>query len=57
VTGFSVTKGSKMMERTLNVLGNGTLMASVSVNHGTLKSEGPLTDEEFAFQKARLLGG
>jgi hypothetical protein len=35
VTGFSVTKGKKMLERTFNVLGNGTLLASASVNHGT----------------------
>src|SRR4051794_4672734 len=35
VTGFSVTKGGKMLERTINVLGNGTLLASASVNHGT----------------------
>src|SRR5437763_16026857 len=34
VTGFSVTKGNKMLERTLNVLGNGTLLGSASVNHG-----------------------
>src|SRR5438046_3089347 len=35
VTGFSVTKGDKVLERQLNVLGNGTLLAAVSVNHGT----------------------
>lgn len=35
VTGFSVTKGGKMLQRTFNVLGNGTLLASVDVNHGT----------------------
>jgi hypothetical protein len=35
VTGFSVSKGGKMLERTLNVLGNGTLLAQASVNHGT----------------------
>jgi Short C-terminal domain len=35
VTGFSVTKGDKMLERTINVLGNGTLLGSASVNHGT----------------------
>jgi hypothetical protein len=35
VTGFSVTKGGKMFQRTFNVLGNGTLLASVDVNHGT----------------------
>ena len=34
VTGFSVSKGSKIMERTLHVLGNGTELASASVNHG-----------------------
>jgi hypothetical protein len=101
VTGFSVTKGGKVIERTLNVLGNGTLLASASVPHGTaekveqwfrahplfgrqtageaptvaqtsasppgtliadelrkladLRSEGILTDEEFAAQKALLL--
>ncbi len=35
VTGFSVAKGNKMLERQLNVLGNGTLIASASVPHGT----------------------
>ena len=30
-----VTKGDKMLERTLHVLGNGTLLASASVPHGT----------------------
>jgi hypothetical protein len=35
VTGFSVAKGSKMLERQLNVLGNGTLLGSANVNHGT----------------------
>jgi hypothetical protein len=35
VTGFSVVKGGKMFERTLNVMGSGSLLASVSVNHGT----------------------
>jgi hypothetical protein len=35
VTGFSVTKGGKMLQRTFNVLGNGTLLGSVDVNHGT----------------------
>jgi len=31
VTGFSVSKGSKALERTLHVLGNGTESASASV--------------------------
>jgi Short C-terminal domain len=94
VTGFSVTKSGKMLTRTFNVLGNGTLLGSAEVNHGTsekieawfrshplfgkhqassssvpasvadeisklgeLRSQGLLTDEEFAVQKARLLGG
>src|SRR3954451_3475275 len=35
VTGFSVTKSGKMLSRTFNVLGNGTLLGSVEVNHGT----------------------
>lgn len=35
VTGFSVTKSGKMLERTFNVLGNGTLLGSVDVAHGT----------------------
>ncbi len=35
VTGFSVTKGARMFERTINVLGNGTMLASASVAHGT----------------------
>ena len=100
VTGFSVTKDRKVLERMLNVLGDGTLLGSASVNHresekiekwfrahpqfggnggnggvtgetatpsGTsvadelrkladLHAEGVLTDEEFAAQKARLLG-
>ena len=34
IRGFSVTKGSKMLERTLRLMGNGTELASVSVNHG-----------------------
>lgn len=34
VTGFSVTK-SGMLTRTFNVLGNGTLLGSAEVNHGT----------------------
>jgi len=99
VTGFSVTKSKKMLERQLNVHGSGTLLASVSVNHGTpeiierwfrshpafasnarpaqdassappassaliadelrklaeLRSEGILTEDEFAAQKASLL--
>jgi Short C-terminal domain len=98
VTGFSVTKSGMMLTRTFNVLGNGTLLGSAEVNHGTsekieawfrshplfgkqqaampmtratppvsvadeikklgeLRSQGLLTDEEFAAQKARLLGG
>jgi hypothetical protein len=98
VTGFSVTKNGKMLQRTFNVLGNGTLLGSVDVNHGTselienwfrshslfaanapagkgsaapathsvadeirklgeLKTQGLLTDAEFAAQKARLLAG
>lgn len=104
VTSFSVTKGGKVMERTLNIHGSGTLLASASVPHGTsekieawfrshplfgqamgrpdpapmttqppteapngliadelrklaeLRAEGVLTDDEFAAQKARLLG-
>jgi hypothetical protein len=39
VTGFSVTKDGKMLERTINVLGNGTLLASASVPHGTRQPE------------------
>jgi Short C-terminal domain len=35
VTAFSVVKQGKMLERTLNIMGSGTLLASVSVNHGT----------------------
>src|SRR4051794_21802155 len=35
VTGFSVTNSGKAMQRTINVLGNGTLLASASVSHGT----------------------
>jgi hypothetical protein len=35
VQSFSVVKGGKMLERTLNVMGSGTLLASVSINHGT----------------------
>jgi hypothetical protein len=34
VTGFSVAKGGKMLERQLNVLGNGTLLGAANVNHG-----------------------
>ena len=30
-----MTKSRKLLERQLNVLGNGTQLASVSVNHGT----------------------
>lgn len=94
VTGFSVTKSGKMLERTLNVLGNGTLLGSANVAHGTseaieswfrahgnfgeagvtsspapslsiadeikklgeLRAQGLITEQEFAIQKARLLG-
>jgi hypothetical protein len=35
VTGFSVTKSGKMLERRLNVLGNGTTLAHVDIPHGT----------------------
>jgi len=99
VTGFSVTKHGKMLKRQFNVLGNGTLLGTAEVNHGTaeliekwfrshsqfasnaasppaqsapaldgtlvadeirklaqLKSEGLLTDAEFAAQKSKLLG-
>lgn len=35
VTGFSVTKHGKMLTRMFHVLGNGTTLASVEVNHGT----------------------
>ena len=35
VQSFSVVKNGKMLERTVNVMGAGTLLASVSVNHGT----------------------
>lgn len=34
VTGFSVIKDGKMLERTLRVMGGGSVLASVSVNHG-----------------------
>jgi hypothetical protein len=34
VTGFSVTKSGKALQRRLNVLGNGSTLASVDVNHG-----------------------
>jgi hypothetical protein len=34
ITGFSVAKGGKMLERQLNVLGNGTLLGAANVNHG-----------------------
>lgn len=33
VTGFSVTKDRKVLERMLNVLGDGTLLGSASVKH------------------------
>src|SRR4051812_36343977 len=35
VQSFSVVKDGKMFERKLNVMGSGTVLASVSVNHGT----------------------
>jgi hypothetical protein len=35
VTGFSVTKNGKMLTRQFNVLGNGTLLGTAEVNHGT----------------------
>lgn len=35
VQGFSVVKSGKMLERTLNIMGSGTCMASVSIPHGT----------------------
>ncbi|WP_137876523.1 SHOCT domain-containing protein [Rhodococcus sp. Q] len=35
VRGFSVTKGGKMLTRSISVLGNGTTLATVDVNHGT----------------------
>ncbi|MFD6856028.1 SHOCT domain-containing protein [Rhodococcus sp. NPDC060090] len=35
VRGFSVTRHGKVMSRLLHVLGNGTTLASVEVNHGT----------------------
>jgi hypothetical protein len=35
VQSFSVVKGGKMLERTLNIMGSGTCLASVSINHGT----------------------
>ncbi len=35
VQGFSVVKGGKMLERTLNVMGSGVCLASVSIPHGT----------------------
>lgn len=95
VTGFSVEKSGKMLTRKLNVLGNGTLLGTAEINHGTaeiierwfraqplfgrnaagtsvrgsapsvadellklgeLRSQGLLTDAEFATQKQRLLG-
>ncbi|WP_018771401.1 SHOCT domain-containing protein [Arthrobacter sp. 162MFSha1.1] len=103
VTGFSVSRGSKALERTLKILGNGTELASCSVNHGAsekieawfrahpafgaaagralpeaaapaagaldsrliadeltklagLRDAGVLTEDEFAAQKAKLLG-
>ena len=35
VTGFSVSKNGKLLERQLSVLGNGTLLGTAPVNHGT----------------------
>lgn len=35
VRGFSVTNGGKLLTRNLHVLGSGTTLASVEVNHGT----------------------
>jgi hypothetical protein len=35
VQGFSVVNGGKMLERTLNIMGSGTCLASVSIPHGT----------------------
>ena len=35
ITGFAVRKQGKVLERTFVILGNGTELASVSVNHGT----------------------
>jgi hypothetical protein len=34
VTGFSVIKEGKMLERTLRVMGGGSVLASVSIAHG-----------------------
>lgn len=34
VTGFSVSKGGRALERTLKILGNGTELAAASVPHG-----------------------
>lgn len=34
VTGFSVERGKKMLQRRLLVLGNGTTLATADVNHG-----------------------
>lgn len=35
VSAFSVVKAGKMLERTLQVMGSGTMLASVSIPHGT----------------------
>lgn len=35
VTGFSVVKAGKVLERTIQLMGGGTVLASVSVAHGT----------------------
>jgi hypothetical protein len=34
VTGFSVSKGGRALERTLKILGNGTELAAASIPHG-----------------------
>src|SRR4051794_7156408 len=35
VTGFSVIKTGKWLERTLQIMGSGTMLAAVSIPHGT----------------------
>jgi integrase len=56
VTGFSVTKGHKMLERQINVLGNGTLLGAASVNHGTSEAIENFRDRGFvqALEEAGL---